>query len=64
VAALVLKGGTTVFVPGTTVDDESGQFVEFVERNVSNLHGGLLIGGVTLVLLVAGAWLFRRRDLT
>lgn len=64
VAALAVKGGTTIFVPGTTVDDESGQFVEFVERNVSNLHGGLVIGTVTLLLLVVGAVVFRRRDLT
>lgn len=63
-AALVLDGGTTVFVPGTAVDDTTGQVVEYTERVVTNLHGGLVFGGATLVLVLLGAWLFRRRDLT
>lgn len=63
-AALVLKGGTTVSVPSRTIDQTNGQVTEFVEKNVSNLHGGLVLGGVALALLVVGGWLFRRRDLT
>ena len=63
-AALVLDGGVPVSVPRRTVDSESGQVVEFVEKNVSNLHGGLVLGGVALALVVLGGWLFRRRDLT
>ena len=63
-AALVLKGGTTIAVPARTVDQGSGQVTEFVEKNVSNLHGGLVLGGVAVGLLVLGGWLFRRRDLT
>ena len=31
---------------------------------MSNWHGGLVIGGVALILLVLGGWLFKRRDLT
>jgi hypothetical protein len=63
-AALVLKGGITLAVPGTSVDRQSGQVQDYHDVTVSNLHGGLVFGGVTLALLLVGAWLFRRRDLT
>ena len=63
-AALVAKGGLTIAVPGKAVDSGSGQVVEFTEKNISNLHGGLVIGAVTLGLLAVGGWWFRRRDLT
>jgi ABC-type transport system involved in multi-copper enzyme maturation permease subunit len=62
--ALVTKGGLTISVPSRTVDSASGQFVEFTDKNISNLHGGLVIGTVVLLLLGVGGWLFRRRDLT
>ncbi|MFN0282394.1 MAG: ABC transporter permease subunit [Kineosporiaceae bacterium] len=62
--ALVVKGGATVFVPGKAVDDTTGEVVEFTEKTISNLHGGLVLGGVTVALLLLGGWLFRRRDLT
>lgn len=62
-AALVAKGGIPVYVQGTTVS-ATGQLEEGREIVIGNLHGGLVIGGVTLALLALGAWLFRRRDLT
>lgn len=62
-AALLTKGGFTVYVPpdvadGPVVYDQaSGELV------VSNLHGGLVLAAVTAVVVTAGVVLFARRDL-
>ena len=61
--ALILQGGLRIFVPGPTVDDETGSFTEFSEIVVSNLRGGLTLSAYLLLLLALGTWLFRRRDL-
>jgi ABC-2 type transport system permease protein len=63
VAALLLPDGITIFRPGRQVDD-AGQVVEGVEVVIGNLHGAALIGGLAVVLLLVGAVLFLRRDLT
>lgn len=63
VAALLLPGGLTVFVPGRGVNAQ-GQVVEATEVVVGNLHGALVIGGLAAALLLLGAVAFRRRDLT
>ncbi len=62
-AALVANGGIPIYVQGTTVS-ATGQLEEGREIVIGNLHGGLVLGGVTLALLALGAYLFRRRDLT
>ena len=63
-AALVLRGGNTVYVfDGATVD-ENGVFVDSGREIVlSNLHGGLVLGVAVALVLTAGAVLFARRDL-
>lgn len=59
--ALVLPGGFSSFVPGDTMDEFGN--VEYIERVVSNLRGGVTLVTYTAVLLLIGTWLFRRRDL-
>ena len=63
VAALVYPGGVPVYVPSSEpyFDEEQGGLSYGREVIVSNWHGGLVIGGVALVLLVLGGWLFKRR---
>ncbi len=61
--ALVANGGLSIFVEGPTVDQGTGSFIEFTELIVSNVRGGLTLTAYLLVLLAAGTWLFRRRDL-
>jgi len=63
VAALLLPDGMTIFRPGRQVDN-AGQVVEGVEVVIGHLHGAAVIGGLAAVLLLVGAVLFRRRDLT
>lgn len=61
-AALLTKGGSTVYLPpeggtGPVFDQSSSQLV------LSNLHGGLVLAAATAVVLTAGVVLFARRDL-
>lgn len=61
--ALVLPGGLTLYLPDSFID-EQGNFIESGRELVlTNLRGGLTLAVVTLVLVVVGAVLFRRRDL-
>lgn len=63
--ALVTEGGLSVYwETGPPTMDSEGNLVMGQEHVLTNLHGGLVIGGVALVLLVVGGWLFKRRDLT
>ena len=63
-AALLLKGGQTVFIyTGAFVDDQ-GQFIDAPrEVLLSNLHGGVVLGVITAVLVGTGVAVFARRDL-
>ena len=62
--ALVQQGGNTLFLPGEGALDPNGGFVEGGREVVlSNLHGALVLGGVTVVLVTLGVVLFARRDL-
>jgi ABC-type transport system involved in multi-copper enzyme maturation permease subunit len=63
--ALVTKGGLTVYWgSGEPTVDAGGNLVSGREYVMTNLHGGLVIGAVALALLLAGGYLFKRRDLT
>ncbi|MGY1616326.1 hypothetical protein ACI797_06225 [Geodermatophilus sp. SYSU D00691] len=59
--ALVNPGGLQLFLE-TGAPDENG-FVAMTGYVVGNLQGGLVLGGVTAALVVAGVVLFARRDL-
>ena len=63
-AALVQDGGTSFFVYGQVTD--ANGIVQFTDRQVlvSNLHGGLVLTVVTLLVVALGVLLFARRDLT
>ena len=62
-SALMLAGGHTIFLYDESVD-EQGNFIDNGREVVlSNLHGGLVLGIVTAVLVVIGVLLFKRRDL-
>lgn len=62
--ALVQQGGNRLFLFGEGFVDERGQYVDTGREIVlSNLHGGLVLGGVTAVLVAAGVLLFQKRDL-
>ena len=62
-SALIRTGGHTIFLYDEFVD-EQGNFVDNGREVVlSNLHGGLVLGMVTTVLVVVGVLLFKRRDL-
>jgi len=63
-AALVLTGGHRIFIFGEGFVDEQGAFVESGrEVLLTNLHGGLVLGVATAVLVALGVVLFQRRDL-
>ena len=63
-AALVLTGGHTIFLYQGEVVDAEGNFTDGSrEVVVSNLHGGLVLGIATVVIVVMGVLLFKRRDL-
>jgi ABC-2 type transport system permease protein len=63
--ALINPDGLTVYVytNGQTIQSD-GSFSDTRAILLSNWHGGLVLGGLALVLLVLGGWLFKRRDLT
>lgn len=61
--ALLLPGGLRIYLPGVTVQEGTGSITDYQELVVSNVRGGLTLAAYTLVLLVVGSWLFRRRDL-
>jgi hypothetical protein len=63
-AALVLPGGHRLFLGGEATAGSSDAYSATAREVVlSNLHGGLVLGGVTAALLALGAVLFVRRDL-
>jgi hypothetical protein len=63
-AALILNGGHRIFIYDGGFVDEQGNFVDNGrEILISNLHGGLVLGIVTVVVVVIGVLLFKRRDL-
>ena len=65
IAALLLDGGHRIFVnDGGVVDPVTGS-VSFEGREIvlSNVHGGVVLGLVTAVLVGIGVLLFARRDL-
>lgn len=60
ISALLAEGGTTIFVgPGIGQDPE----MQPREIVLSNLHGGLVLFGVTAAVVAVGVVLFKRRDL-
>ncbi len=63
-AALVLTGGHRIFIFGEGFVDEQGAFVDSGrEVLLTNVHGGLVLGIATAVLVGLGVVLFARRDL-
>ncbi len=63
-AALVLTGGHKIFIYDGGFVDEQGNFIDNGrEVVISNLHGGLVLGIATAVIVVIGVLLFKRRDL-
>ncbi len=65
VGAFLIPGGLEVSIPSDDFSlDEYGNFTQGTTLTLSNLHGGLVLGGVAVVLIVLGLWQFRRRDLT
>lgn len=64
IAALLLQGGSTVYVFGEGFVDERGDYVDSGrEILLSNLHGGLVLGAATALVLGVGVLAFTRRDL-
>jgi ABC-2 family transporter protein len=63
-AALVEKGGISVFIEQRTLDQGSNSY-SYVSKEVvlGNLHGGLVLGAVVAAVVAAGVVLFARRDL-
>ncbi|MCY7365815.1 MAG: hypothetical protein LH469_10980, partial [Frankiaceae bacterium] len=63
-AALVLRGGNTIYVYDGATVDENGAFLDSGREIVlSNLHGGLVLAAAVAAVLAVGAVLFVRRDL-
>ena len=63
-AALVLEGGHRVYIYNEGFVDEQGAYVDGGrELLLSNLHGGLVLGLATALLVALGVVLFARRDL-
>lgn len=63
--ALVNEGGLSVgWETREPVLGPDGALNTYKEVLLTNLHGGLVIGSVALVLLALGGWSFKRRDLT
>ncbi len=63
-AALVLEGGNRLYLFDEGFVDPQGNFVDSGrELLLTNLHGGLVLGVATTVLVLLGVLLFRRRDL-
>ena len=62
--ALVLNGGNRIFIFGEGFVDEQGNFVDSGrEVLLTNLHGALVLGVATAILVAVGVVLFQRRDL-
>ncbi len=63
--ALVNEGGLRVYVyTGEPVFQSDGSVSDGREILISNWHGGLVLGGLAVLLLLVGGFLFKRRDLT
>lgn len=63
--ALVTNHGLTLYVyTGSPTLQPDGSLSDTKTILLSNWHGGLVLGGLALVLLALGGWLFKRRDLT
>ncbi|MCW2679068.1 MAG: conserved rane protein of unknown function [Frankiales bacterium] len=63
-AALLTDGGYRLYVYGEGFVDERGTYVDSGrELLLSNLHGGLVLGFVTTLVVGVGVLLFARRDL-
>ena len=63
--ALVNEGGLRVYIyTGEPVFQSDGSISDGREVLISNWHGGLVLGGLALLLLLVGGFLFKRRDLT
>ncbi|MGI8535441.1 MAG: ABC transporter permease subunit [Mycobacteriales bacterium] len=62
--ALILEGGNRLFLYDEGFVDERGNFVNSGrELLLTNLHGAVVLGGVTMALVALGVVLFQRRDL-
>ncbi len=59
IGALLTQGGNRIFV-GPGIGQGDGEPREIV---LSNLHGGLVIAGITVLIVGVGVILFKRRDL-
>ncbi len=60
--ALLQHGGLRLFVNDAVVDSRGG-FQTTRQLHLTNLHGALVIGAVTAVVVLIGVVLFARRDL-
>ncbi len=60
--ALLQTRGHDIMIWDDLELDRSGEMVPTV-IHLSNVHGGLVVGGVTAAVLGVGVYLFRRRDL-
>lgn len=60
--ALLQHGGLRLFVSDAVVDNRGG-FQTTRQLDLTNLHGALVIGAVTAVVVLVGVVLFSRRDL-